>query len=88
MDLLSALSAQQPSDNQPEENQLICSRKACRKAATHKILWNNPKIHTPDRRKVWLGCDEHTQWLEQYLSDRLLYKSTEPIDPHTQGATR
>ena len=27
--------------------------------ATWALLWNNPKLHTPERRKTWLACDEH-----------------------------
>ncbi|MCA4131504.1 hypothetical protein [Arthrobacter sp. M4] len=56
-----------------------CSRKACRSAATWQLLWNNPRIHTPDRRKVWLACDEHREWLEDYLQTRGLWKATMPF---------
>jgi hypothetical protein len=34
----------------------ICSRKACRAQASWQLLWNNPKIHSPERRKTWLAC--------------------------------
>ena len=30
-----------------------------------ELLWNNPKLHTPDRRKTWLACDEHRQSLSR-----------------------
>lgn len=56
-----------------------CSRKGCRGAATIQLLWNNPKIHTPERRKIWLACDEHADWLENYLSERLLFKERFPL---------
>ena len=53
-----------------------CSRKACRSEASWQLLWNNPKIHTPERRKTWLACDEHRDWLEDYLQTRGLWKET------------
>jgi hypothetical protein len=54
----------------------MCSRKACRAAASWQLLWNNPKIHTPERRKTWLACDDHRDWLEDYLQTRGLWKET------------
>ncbi|GAB3619703.1 hypothetical protein GCM10027417_09630 [Glutamicibacter endophyticus] len=75
MDLLGSLGAGQ----QPNAEEVICSRKGCRNRAHVKLLWNNPKIHTPERRKVWLACPEHEQWLEDYLRQRLLYRDTEPL---------
>lgn len=59
----------------------ICSRKGCREAATTQLLWNNPKIHTPERRKTWLACSEHAAWLEDYLQSRSLWKETLPMSP-------
>ncbi|MEE2569062.1 hypothetical protein V1638_06580 [Pseudarthrobacter sp. J64] len=55
-----------------------CSRKGCRAPAAWQLLWNNPKIHTPDRRKIWLACPEHRGWLEEYLQQRGLWKETLP----------
>lgn len=59
----------------------VCSRKACRAHATTQLLWNNPKIHTAERRKIWLACTEHTDWLEDYLKSRSLWKETRPLSP-------
>lgn len=59
----------------------VCSRKACRADASWQLLWNNPRIHTPERRKVWLSCAEHRGWLEDYLQTRGLWKETIPFDP-------
>lgn len=56
-----------------------CSRKGCRTTATTQLLWNNPKIHTPERRKIWIACDDHADWLENYLSERLLFKQRLPL---------
>jgi hypothetical protein len=60
-----------------------CSRKGCRNDAIIQLLWNNPKIHTPERRKIWLACAEHADWLENYLSERLLFKQRLPLATQT-----
>lgn len=49
--------------------------------ATTQLQWNNPKIHPPERRKIWLACDEHTSWLEEYLRTRGLWRQTLPLHP-------
>ncbi len=64
-----------------------CSRKGCRDDATVQLLWNNPKIHTPERRKTWLACGEHADWLENYLSERLLFKERLPLVDPAPGTT-
>ena len=38
-----------------------CSAKGCRQVAVWVLAWNNPKLHTPERRKTWLACDEHKE---------------------------
>jgi hypothetical protein len=67
------------------ESAATCSRKACRADASWQLLWNNPKIHTPDRRKVWLACSEHKAWLEDYLQTRGLWKETVPLEAAEPG---
>lgn len=47
-----------------------CSRAACRADATHHIVWRNPRIHAADREKIWLACDEHVEYLHEYLAAR------------------
>jgi hypothetical protein len=32
--------------------------------------WNNPAVHTPDRRKTWVACEAHRQQLADYLDVR------------------
>lgn len=61
------------------ETGAMCSRKACRAGASWQLLWNNPKIHTPERRKIWLACADHRDWLEDYLQTRGLWKETLPL---------
>lgn len=49
---------------------LVCSAKGCPAAAERGLLWNNPKIHSPERRKVWLACAEHRGGLGDFLTAR------------------
>ncbi len=59
----------------------VCSAKGCRAPATWQLQWNNPKLHTPDRRKIWLACDEHRASLESFLGARQFLKETVPHTP-------
>nr|WP_141866535.1 hypothetical protein [Enteractinococcus coprophilus] len=56
-----------------------CSRKACTADAIWQLLWNNPKIHNSERRKIWLACDEHRQFLADFLSSRAFLKEIQPL---------
>ena len=38
--------------------------------------WNNPKLHSPDRRKTWAACDEHRERLGQFLQLRGFLRET------------
>jgi len=49
---------------------VICSRAGCREDATARVEWRNPKIHDESRRKIWLACDEHREFLRDYLATR------------------
>ncbi len=57
----------------------ICSARGCRKTATWQLLWNNPKLHTPDRRKIWTACDEHKESLSDFLGRRSFLREVEPL---------
>jgi len=48
----------------------VCSARGCQNPAVWQLLWNNPKLHTPDRRKVWLACDDHRESLSDFLGAR------------------
>ncbi|MFI2562847.1 hypothetical protein [Paenarthrobacter sp. NPDC018779] len=67
-------------DQEAVPEKALCSRKGCRDGASWQLLWNNPRIHTPERRKVWLACGEHRAWLEDYLQTRGLWKETVPFE--------
>jgi hypothetical protein len=56
----------------------VCSAKGCRAAAVWQLHWNNPKLHTPDRRKTWLACDEHRATLGDFLDRRGFLREVEP----------
>ncbi len=58
----------------------VCSARGCTAAPTWKLLWNNPKLHTPERRKVWLACDVHRETLGDFLGMRGMLKDTVPFD--------
>ena len=47
-----------------------CSRAGCTATATTRIEWRNPRIHDASRTKVWLACDEHREYLVDFLEAR------------------
>ncbi|MGH3366394.1 MAG: acetone carboxylase [Nocardioidaceae bacterium] len=59
----------------------VCSAKDCRRPAVWELRWNNPKIHTPDRRKSWLACDQHRDHLSGFLSARDFLRETVAVSP-------
>lgn len=65
------------SDAGPEYQQ--CSRRDCRQSAEWVLVWNNPKVHTPERRKTWLACAEHREYLSQFLGRRGFLRETVPL---------
>lgn len=48
----------------------VCSRAGCSSPATSTVNWRNPRIHSLDRVKVWHACDEHADYLRDYLATR------------------
>lgn len=59
-----------------------CSRAGCRASATWQVVWRNPRIHPIDRRKIWDACDEHVDYLRDYLAARSFPVSVEPAQEH------
>jgi hypothetical protein len=55
----------------------ICSARGCQAAATWAVVWNNPRLHTPDREKIWVACGEHKPPLTDYLAARSFLKRVE-----------
>jgi hypothetical protein len=60
-------------------DELRCSAKGCREAATVDLGWRNPKLHDAARVKHWLACDEHADHLADFLSRRNFLLTREPL---------
>ncbi len=69
------------SDAVPTNDGMICSGKGCTAPAEFELRWNNPKLHTPERRKVWLACAEHRQSLSDFLAARQFLRDVVPVTP-------
>ena len=63
--------------HEEEGPEIICLARGCRAAATWAVVWNNPKLHTPDREKVWAACDQHKQPLADFLAVRSFLRRVE-----------
>jgi hypothetical protein len=48
----------------------VCARAGCVQLAVWNINWRNPKIHDANRVKVWLACDDHRDYLYEFLAAR------------------
>ena len=64
-----------------EDDPVVCSAKACRQPARHVLVWNNPKLHTPDREKTWAACDAHRVSLSEHLDVRGFLRRVDPLPP-------
>jgi hypothetical protein len=62
-----------------DDDARICSAKGCRNPAAYALSWNNPKIHTPDRRKIWLACADHVESLSDFLDRRSFLREVDPL---------
>ncbi|SDQ17125.1 hypothetical protein [Microbacterium sp. cf332] len=67
-------------------NDTECSRAGCRASARWRVVWRNPRIHTADRRKVWLACDDHVAYLREFVATRDFPVTVEPFVAATSGA--
>jgi len=63
-----------------DETPVICSAKGCRAPAGYALVWNNPKLHAPDREKVWTACAEHREPLANHLALRSFLRRVEPLE--------
>jgi hypothetical protein len=61
------------------DHTIVCSAKGCRAPAAYGLLWNNPKLHTPERRKTWLACENHADPLSDFLSKKGFLKDAVPV---------
>jgi hypothetical protein len=61
-------------------NVLTCSARGCPTEAVWALRWNNPKLHTADRRKTWLACEQHRESLGSFLDARGFLREVEPTE--------
>lgn len=59
----------------------ICSRAGCAADARWMIEWRNPRIHDEGRVKVWTACDDHVEFLREFLSARSFPLSVRELQP-------
>lgn len=62
------------------ESGIRCSAAGCTRDAEFRVNWRNPRIHTPERVKVWLACTEHRDTLADYLRTRSFPVQVTPLD--------
>jgi len=75
---------------QPLESS-TCSRADCRETGRWRLDWRNPRIHSTDRVKTWLACDEHVDYLREFLAARdfpLTVSALETSAPDSPGNQR
>ncbi len=63
----------------------VCSAKGCRAEAVWVLAWNNPKLHTPERRKAWATCEQHREQLAHFLQLRGFLRETVPLEQWDAG---
>ena len=54
----------------PLDSEVRCSAKGCQQPAAYELLWRNPRIHSADRTKQWLACEDHRDTLSDFLARR------------------
>lgn len=64
---------------------LVCSAKGCGTTADHAVVWRNPALHTADRRKVWLACEEHREHLRDFVQLRGFLIEVIPVADLTEA---
>lgn len=68
-----------------EPEPVTCSSRGCRVDASYVVVWNNPRIHTPDREKTWSACEEHRTTLAEYLDVRGFLIRVDPLSTSDQS---
>ena len=59
---------------------VVCSAKGCREPARHVLVWNNPRLHAPEREKTWVACEAHREHLAQHLDVRGFLRRVDPLE--------
>jgi hypothetical protein len=60
-------------------SEATCSRAGCVAGAVLLLEWRNPKIHSVDRTKTWATCQDHLEYLTEYLSAREFLLATREL---------
>jgi hypothetical protein len=68
-------------DSPDRPDPAVCSARGCHDAAHWVLAWNNPRLHTPDRRKTWVACDVHRETLSDFLTARGFLRDVTPQTP-------
>jgi hypothetical protein len=50
--------------------QAKCSRAQCLESAVYLIDWANPMVHCGERHKTWAACEEHKNYLVEFVKAR------------------
>lgn len=66
-------------DDDGPRPEATCSARGCRAEATYVVVWNNPKVHTPEREKTWVACEDHRTSLADHLDVRGFLKRVDPL---------
>nr|MDT0659655.1 hypothetical protein [Micromonospora sp. DSM 115978] len=61
------------------ETEPVCSSRGCRAPAVWFLRWNNPRLHTPQRRKTWSACAAHRESLDGFLTARGFLREVVPV---------
>lgn len=69
----------------PRTEGLVCSAKGCREPAAHAVVWRNPTLHSADRRKVWVACDDHRDQLRDFVQLRGFLLEVVPVGDLTEA---
>jgi hypothetical protein len=56
-----------------------CSAKGCRADAVYALVWNNPRLHAPEREKTWVACEAHRSTLSEFLDRRGFLRRVDPL---------
>jgi hypothetical protein len=72
---------------QDADEVVVCSAKGCRAPAEHLLVWNNPKVHAPEREKTWVACEDHRSSLADHLDVRGFLRRVDALRPCVQGSS-
>ena len=68
-----------PAGRDEKEGVARCSSRGCTADAVWALVWNNPGLHTADRRKTWVACDTHREHLSAFLTARGFLRDVVPM---------